>query len=125
MRWEIKYNTRQITNNFYGAHGDMMVRNSMNGVLIQHDKEVHDFQERSLGQKVVADICNCLRSGYDPHLPNIHFADDKKIFTKFLDSKIEETERKLKELKFAKTILSRKNIIFEKVEKASNVTGGI
>jgi hypothetical protein len=117
MKWEIKYNTRQITNPFYGAHGNMMVRNSMDGVLIQHDKEIHEFQERALGQKVIADICNCLRSGYEPYLPNIHFADDRKVFTKFLDSKIIEAERKLNELRFAKKILSRKNIIFEKLEE--------
>lgn len=116
MKWEIKYGTQGFARNFYGNYGNMSVRNSMNGVLIQHDKDFYDWQERALGRKVIKDICNCLRSEYEPSLSEHYNSDDKKVFSKFLDSKIVEAERKLNELKFAKTILSRKNIIFEKVE---------
>jgi len=99
---------------FNGDEGKMTVRNSMEGVLITHEKEFYESQHWSLGKKVVADICNSLRDTYDPHLSPHYSNEDKKKFNKFLDKEIERVEKRLNTLKFAKTILSRKKVIFKR-----------
>ena len=118
MQWEVKYNNSFCGSNFYGDHGSMMVSNSINGVLILHEKDIYEHQELGLGRKVVRDICNCLRPhGYSVSLNSHYNNKEKADFNKLLDSEILESERRLKELKFAKTILSRKKVIFKKVKK--------
>jgi len=117
IQWEIKYNDSFWGSNFYGNHGNMMVSNIKSGVFIRNEKEIYEHEEFELGAKVIKDICNCLRRNYSPSLNSYYNDEDKRKFTEFLDSEILESEKRLKELKFAKTILSRKKVIFEKVNK--------
>ena len=115
---DIDYNTNKcVSSPFYGSHGKMNVRNSMEGVLITHEIEFYSFEEYALGQKVIKDICNSLRHTYSPSLSGHYGPEDKKKFTKFIDSEIEESEARLDRLKFAKIILSRKKVIFKKKEE--------
>ena len=117
---DIDYNTNKcVSSPYYGSHGKMNVRNSMEGVLITHEIDFYSFEEYALGRKVIADICNTLRHTYSPYLTSsYHFDKDaKKGFIKFIDSEIEESEARLNRLKFAKTILSRKKVIFNKKEE--------
>ena len=116
---DIDYNTNKcVTSPFYGSHGKMNVRNSMEGVLITHEKDFYSFEESEIGRKIIADICNSLRYTYSPSLRGYYGKEDKKAFTKFIDYEIERSEARLNRLKFAKIILSRKKVIFKKVEKS-------
>ena len=114
---ELEYNNRNMLSPFYGNYGKMTVSNSGSGVLIQHEKEFYDFEEKEIGRKVVKDICNSLRSEYEPSLTTWYTGNDKKVFNGLLDCKIEDAEKLLNDLKFAKVILSRKKVIFERQSK--------
>ena len=117
MEYKINYcQGNSLTNPFHGNHGKMTVRNSTEGVLVTHEEELYSSEHWSLGDKIVKDICNSLRNTYDPYLVAHCGEDDKREFKRFLDSEIERAESRLNELKFAKTILSRKKVIFKKVE---------
>jgi len=115
MKKEIEYTPTGFINPYYGCYGKMTVRNSMQGVLIQHEKDFYDHEKITLGKKVVKDICNRMRREYSPSLDAHYSSEDKSKFTKYLENEILESERHLRELNFAKTILSRKKVIFEKV----------
>ena len=117
MEMKINYcHSNSINNPFHGNHGKMTVRNSMEGVLVTHEKELYSSQHWSLGDKIIKDICNSLRNTYDPYLVDHCSDEDKREFKGFLDSEIERAESRLNTLKFAKTIMSRKRVIFKKVE---------
>ena len=92
----------------------MVISNIQEGALIQHDKDLYDHQKSSLGKKVISDICNRHRRQYDQYLSGYPTDEEKKDFSKLLSGMIEDAERLLSELKFAKLILSRKKIIFKK-----------
>ncbi len=118
---EIEYNEGMIGAAFYGNHGKMTVRNSMNGVVVEHEKEMYSFQKTEIGEQVIRDICNSVRSTYDPMLHKYYNDDDRRVFTKYLESKIEAAEKNIEGLKFAKKILSRKNVIVKGPLKESSI----
>ena len=115
MEIEINY-TREcgIFSKFYGSYGKMKVRNSGEGVLITHKCDLYDHQKRSLGMKIVSDICNQHRSGYEQLLSESYSDEEKKDFCNLLNDKIKEAQKSLDDLMFAQKILKRKKVIFKK-----------